>query len=109
MFSTMMAWAAAHAQAGLAAAMEPPTDTITPRCDIADSLKPTFKLLTGEIYGTSITIGKFVIVIALAFGIFLAFSKKVPNLVKGIGIALAFIVAVTALAANTNLLPGAGC
>jgi hypothetical protein len=108
MFSPTM-WAAAHVQTQLAAVSTPPTDTINPSCDVADSLKPTLKLLASEVYGTSVTIGKLVIVIALALGIVLAFSKKVPGLLKGIGIAILFIVLVTAAAANTSLIPGAAC
>ncbi|QQS21477.1 hypothetical protein IPM09_03045 [Candidatus Saccharibacteria bacterium] len=105
MFSPTI-WAAAHVQTQLAGL---PADVITPQCGVADSLKPTFKLLAGEIFGTSVTVGKILIVIAFAIGIPLAFSKKIPVLLKGIGISLLMIVVATALAANTNLLPGAGC
>lgn len=85
-----------------------PTD-VEINCDVADALIPARDFVIGNFLGVSFTLGRLLIIVAIGAIVFLAFSKKLNSLVRGIAIAFLAILVTGILITNPDIIPGPGC
>ncbi len=85
-----------------------PTD-VEIDCDVANALIPATDFVIGNFLGVSFTLGRLLIIVAIGAIVFLAFSKKLNSLVRGIAIAFLAILVLGILITNPEVIPGPGC